>query len=212
MSQPMSDAQAKSAVVANQSIEVARRYADALVEAAAREGQVDPLLDEFAEIERDVLQKFPDFAAILASARVPAVEKDRMLLAVFDGRASSLAVRFLRVLNRHGRLDVLGPILREARANADRRAGRVRVRVKTAVPFQPDQLAALKDRLATFLSATPILNVSTDPRLIGGLMIEIGDHRYDASIKNRLEQIRKRLIEGKTHEIQSRRDQFSHSA
>jgi F-type H+-transporting ATPase subunit delta len=54
--------------------------------------------------------------------------------------------------------------------------------------------------------------VSTDPDLIGGLVVQVGDHRYDASVKNRLAQLRQRLIEGKMHEIQSRRDQFSYSA
>ncbi len=70
----------------------------------------------------------------------------------------------------------------------------------------------LRDRLAALTGATPILLVSTDPDLIGGLVVQVGDHRYDASVKNRLAQLRQRLIEGKTHEIQSRRDQFSYSA
>ena len=51
-----------------------------------------------------------------------------------------------------------------------------------------------------------------DPALIGGLVVQVGDDVYDASVRNRLAQLRQRLIEGKTHEIQSRRDQFSHSA
>ena len=60
--------------------------------------------------------------------------------------------------------------------------------------------------------ATPIFQVSTDPDLIGGLVVQVGDQRYDSSVKSRLAQLRQRLIEGKTHEIQSRRDQFSHPA
>ena len=69
----------------------------------------------------------------------------------------------------------------------------------------------LRDRLAALTGATPILLVSTDPDLIGGLVVQVGDHRYDASVKSRLAQLRQRLIEGKMHEIQSRRDQFSYS-
>ena len=48
--------------------------------------------------------------------------------------------------------------------------------------------------------------------LIGGLIVQIGDDVYDASVRSRLQQLRNRLIEGRTHEIQSRRDQFSYSA
>jgi F-type H+-transporting ATPase subunit delta len=198
-------------VVPDVNLEVARRYADALIGAAEHEGGVEPALAEFAEIESDLLERFPPFAAILASARVPTKEKDRMLVEILDRRASSLSLKFLRVLNRHGRLNLLGVILREARSIWDRRQGRVLVRVRTAVPLAADQLETLKSRLARLLAATPILEIATDSKLIGGLVIEVGDNRFDASVKSRLEQLRQRLLEGKTHEIQSRRDQFSHT-
>jgi F-type H+-transporting ATPase subunit delta len=191
--------------------EIARRYAEALINAAQQEGVVEPVLDEFSEIERDVLQTYPRFAEILASARVSSAEKDRILLDLFNHRASSLVLRFLRVLNRHERLGLLHTVIGEARAVWDQRNHRIPVRVHSAVPLDEDQLNSLRDRLARLIAATPILNVSTDPSLIGGLVVQIGDLRYDASVKSRLFQLRQRLIEGKTHEIQSRRDQFSHS-
>jgi F-type H+-transporting ATPase subunit delta len=196
----------------DEDIAIARRYAEALVDAAQKEGPVDSMLDELNEVQDDVLRPFPRFAEVLASARVPRAEKDRMLLEVFDGRASSLVLRFLRVLNRHDRLGLLAAIRREARSIWDRRNRRIPVRVRSAVPLDDGQLQALRDRLAGLIDGTPILNVSTDPSLIGGLVVQVGDHLYDASVKSRLAQLRHRLIEGKTHEIQSRRDQFSYSA
>ncbi len=211
MSRSSAAAAAQERVVPDLNLEVARRYADALIGSAEKEGGVEPILAEFAEIERDVLEKFPRFAAILESPRVAAKEKDRMLVEILDQRASGLSVRFLRVLNRHGRLDLLGTILREAKSIWDRRQGRVLVRVRSAVALAPDQLESLQNRLAKLLAATPVVKVFTDPGLIGGLVIEVGDQRYDASVKSRLQQIRQRLLEGKTHEIQSRRDQFSYS-
>jgi F-type H+-transporting ATPase subunit delta len=211
MSPAKAEVKVHDAVIPDENLEVARRYADALVGAAEHEAGAEPVLAEFAELQSDLLERFPAFAAILASARVPVKEKDRMLVEILEGRASSLVLRFLRVLNRHGRLDLLGVILREARSIWDRRQGRVLVRVRSAVPLEVDQVESLRNRLARLLAATPILKVSTDPRLIGGMVIEVGDHRYDASVKSRLEQIRYRLLEGKTHEIQSRRDQFSHT-
>jgi F-type H+-transporting ATPase subunit delta len=192
--------------------EIARRYAEALINAAQQEGVVEPVLEEFSEIERDVLEAYPRFAEILASARVSSAEKDRILLDLFNNRASSLGLRFLRVLNRHERLGLLRVVIREARALWDQRNHRIPVRVHSAIPLDEDQLISLRDRLARLTAATPILNVSTDPSLIGGLVVQIGDLRYDASVKSRLLQLRQRLIEGKTHEIQSRRDQFSHPA
>jgi F-type H+-transporting ATPase subunit delta len=196
----------------DESIAVARRYAEAFVDAAEKEGGAGPALEELVEIEEDVLKPYPRFAEILGSSRVPTAEKDRILLQLFDGRASSLVLRFLRVLNRHGRLDLMRVVQREAQSIWDRRNRRIPVKVRSAVPLDEGQLQSLRDRLARLVAGTPILNVSTDPTLIGGLVVQVGDTLYDASVKSRLAQLRHRLIEGKTHEIQSRRDQFSYPA
>jgi F-type H+-transporting ATPase subunit delta len=196
----------------DEAIAIARRYAEAFVDAAEKEGGAGPALDEIDEIEADVLKPYPRFAEILGSSRVPTAEKDRILLEIFDGRASSLVLRFLRVLNRHGRLDLLRAVQQEARSIWDRRNRRIPVKVRSAVPLDEWQLQSLSDRLARLVAGTPILNVSTDPALIGGLVVQVGDTLYDASVKSRLAQLRHRLIEGKTHEIQSRRDQFSYPA
>jgi len=212
MSDVKSAAPADESVPPDETIALARRYAEALVDAAQKEGGAEAGLDELAEVQDDVLRPFPRFAAVLASARVQPAQKDRMLREVLEGRASSLVLRFLRVLNRHGRLDILGAVLREARILWDQRNRRIPVQVRSAVPLDESQLRALQDRLTRLVDGTPIVNASTDPGLIGGLVVQIGDHLYDASVKNRLAQLRHRLIEGKTHEIQSRRDQFSHPA
>ena len=47
--------------------ELAHRYAEALIGAAEKEGAVEPVLEELAEIENDVLKAFPRFAQLLAS-------------------------------------------------------------------------------------------------------------------------------------------------
>jgi F-type H+-transporting ATPase subunit delta len=210
----MTEASAAGSVaprVSDETTELARRYAEALIGAAEKEGGVEPLLKELTEIEEDLLKAFPRFADLLASPRVSTAHKDQVVTNVFGTGASNLVVRFLRVLNRHERLGMLAVVAREARAIWDRRNQRVPVHVRTAVPLDEKQLETLRDRLAAFTGAAPILLVSTDPDLIGGLVVQVGDHRYDASVKNRLAQLRQRLIEGKMHEIQSRRDQFSYS-
>jgi F-type H+-transporting ATPase subunit delta len=149
---------------------------------------------------------------VLASPRVSSAEKDRIIVDLLEGRASSLLVRFLRVLNRHERFGYLSAVARTARAIWDKRHGRIPVQVRSAVPLDEGQLQSLRAGLARMTGATPILDVSIDPTLLAGLVVQVGDIRYDASAKSRLAQLRQRLIEGKTHEIQSRRDQFSHSA
>jgi F-type H+-transporting ATPase subunit delta len=206
----MSDA--GQAVISDDTVQLARRYARALVDAGEGSSGAEALLEELGEIEAEVFKPYPRFEALLASTRVSVGEKDRILVELLSGKATDLSVRFLRVVNRHGRLGIFSIILREARLLWDRRNRRVPVRVRSAVPLSESQLQSLTERLATLVAGTPILQVSTDPGIIGGLVVQVGDQLYDASVKSRLAQLRHRLIEGKIHEIQSRRDQFSHSA
>ncbi len=189
-----------------------RQYADALIGAAEKENAVEAALADLEAVRDEILVPNPKLADVLGSFRVPAAEKDRILTELLDGRIADVALRFARVLNRHGRLGLLAPISDEARRLWDERHRRIPVLVRTAAPLDEGQTEELKRRLAAMTAATPMLEVSTDPSLLGGLIVQIGDQVYDASVRNRLEQVRKRLIEGKTHEIQKRRDQFSHSA
>jgi len=193
-------------------IGLVRQYADAFLNAATNEGAAEVALDDFDAIDREVLEEHPKFAQVLASAQVPAAEKDRILQQVFGDRVSSVVLRFLRVLNRHGRLGLASAVAREARKIWDRRHKRIPVLVRSAVPLDQGQQDALRDQVAGMISATPLLQLTVDPSLVGGLVVQVGDQVFDASVQNRLEKLRQRLIEGKTHEIQSRRDQFSYPA
>lgn len=190
---------------------LARTYGEALVNAAEKTGIAGEILDELDAIGDFVTTKFPTFAQMMSSPVRTLADKDRIIAKAFDGRVHPTSVHFLRVLNRHGRLDLLGPILRRGREIWDRRQNRRPVLIRSAAALSDAQRDALRNRLAGALGATPILHTEIDPSLLGGLVIQVGDDVYDASIRNRLEQLRKRLIEGKTHEIQSRRDHFSHS-
>ncbi len=191
--------------------ERSRPYAVALVAAARGQGDVQVVVDELGEIVGDVLERFPRFAEILGSSEISITEKDRILVDAFQGKASDLVMRFLRVLNRHGRLELLAGVARESKILWDRECRRVPVSVRSASPLSDEQVARLRDRLLQTTGLEPMLQISIHPELLGGLVIQLGDQRYDASLKNRLETLRQRLIQGKTHEIQSRRDQFSHS-
>jgi F-type H+-transporting ATPase subunit delta len=193
-------------------IGLVRQYAEAFLNAATNEGKAEAALDDLDAIQLEVLKEHPKFAQLLASSQVPAAEKDRILDQIFAGRVSDVVLRFLRVLNRHGRLSLASAVAREGRQIWDRRHKRIPVRVISAVTLDEGQQNALRERVAGMIAATPILEMISDPSLVGGLIVQVGDQVFDASVQNRLEKLRQRLIEGKTHEIQSRRDQFSDPA
>jgi F-type H+-transporting ATPase subunit delta len=194
-------------VLEDESPEVTRSYAEALINAAAADGQVDAVLDELDAILADVFSPSPSFAALLSSPSIRPEKKDQILTEAFEGRTHPMVVRFLRVLNRHGRLGLLAPIVRRARATWDQRQNRQPVTVRSAVPLDDAEQDALRHKLGRLLGgATPVLRLEVDPALIGGLIVQVGDDVYDASIRNRLAQLRDRLAQGWTRDIQGRQD------
>ena len=125
--------------------------------------------------------------------------------------ASPTLANFLRVLARHGRLDLLPLILGEAHVAREKQQGKRRVTVITAVPLTDAQAHDLRGRLDAAVSFTPVVIPEVDPAILGGLVIRVGDTVYDSSLQARLRQLRGRLKSQATHEIQSRRDRFRDS-
>lgn len=179
---------------------LARTYAEALVNVAAKTGEVEAVVSELEEIEDDVLKAHPKIASILASPSVAAPDKDRILTDAFEGRALPTVVRFLKVLNNHGRLGLIAPIAHEARALWDRKQNRRPVGVTSAVNLDDVQKANLEAKVAAMIGATPVLRYAVDPSLIGGLVIQVGDDVYDASIRTKLRRLRQSLIQGKARD------------
>jgi F-type H+-transporting ATPase subunit delta len=189
-----------------QSRGLSRTYAEALLGAAEKAGAVEPLLEEVEDLVRDVWKARPELRQIMGSPSVPAQDKDRILTEVFEGRAQPTVVQFLRVLNRHGRFDILESVARQARSIWERRQNRRPVLVRSAVPLDEGQLQALRDRLVQVMKLTPILRTEVDPSLIGGLVVQVGDFVYDATVRNRfLGQLRHRLVEERIHEFRAQR-------
>ncbi len=183
-------------------------YAKGLVGAAEAAGQLSAVLDELDAVVRGVITPNPKFEAILASPLVSHEEKVQLLDRVLGGRVSPLLLSFLKVVSRHGRLDCLRAIHRRAHAQYDQMRGRVPVRLTTAAPLSSDLTGQVATILREVLGGEPVVTQTTDPDLIGGAVVRIGDTVYDGSIASQLQSVRRQISERSAHEIQSRRNRF----
>jgi F-type H+-transporting ATPase subunit delta len=191
-------------------LRIAHVYAEALLNAAAKRGQADAILEELDSLVRDVFQADPHVESFLATPAVPQHAKQALIDKVFGARADELFTNFLNVLNAHGRLELLRPIRAAYRELLDQRARRVRVRVGSAVPLQEDQRRRLEQELREVFHVEPVLEERVDPDLLGGLTVKIGDWQYDASLRTQILNIRNQVLARSSHEIQRRRDHFGH--
>jgi F-type H+-transporting ATPase subunit delta len=191
---------------------IAQVYAKGLLGATEKAGQTAAVIEEFDGLMAEVFDRFARFEVLLASVLVSPEEKSTVIDRVLTGRVSTLLLNFLKVVAAHGRLDCLRAIHSQVHTLDDVMRNRIRVRFTTAAPLSPVSAAEITEQLRALLSGEPVLEQATDPSLIGGAVLRIGDTVYDGSVANQLHNLRQEIIARSAHEIQSRRDRFRNSA
>jgi F-type H+-transporting ATPase subunit delta len=208
----MSDKPGKKSTAVNVGAQqVAAVYAKALLGAAETTGQTETVVAELDALVHEVLDSAPKLEAVFASALISAEEKIQSLDRMFANRLSKLMLDFLKVLARHGRLEILRAIQEQLSELYDELRGRLRVQVHTATPLPDGQSGSLVEALSRLLGSKPEVEPQVDPALIGGVVLRVGDTVYDGSVARQLSQAREQMITRSVHEIQSRRDRFRHS-
>jgi F-type H+-transporting ATPase subunit delta len=187
--------------------EISHSYAIALLNVAESSDETELLLDELDEFVTDIYQHQRVFAALLSEGISDQQRRDQLLVSTFGGRAHPTLLKFLRVLNRRDRLGLVPLIARTARAMWHRQNNRIPVTIRSAVPLDADQRALLQERLVALAGGgTPMITEEVEPDLIGGLVVQIGDQLYDASIRNRLRRMHEVLLRSRAGELRSRLD------
>lgn len=187
--------------------QVARTYAVSLLDAAGPEA--DAVLEEYGAFISEVLPKTPDLAKLLLSQSLGVDDTIVLFDKTIAPYTSPLFANFLRVLTRHRRLNVFRLIYDLATREAEKRAGKQRFQIRSATPLAQDAVAELTAKLKAATKTEPILEMTVDPALLGGLVVRIGDTVYDSSLRTRLKQMSGLLHERYINEIQRGRDRFS---
>jgi F-type H+-transporting ATPase subunit delta len=180
-------------------VHVAHVYADALLDAAGKENKADDVLEELREFIDLVVSPNPELEKFFANKTISKEKKAELLNKVLPGRVSGLLSNFLLVLNEHERLGLLRPILNAYIELNNKRARRVVVQVRSAVPLLDHQRERLVSELRKAFRQEPMLEAQVDPDLLGGLIVRVGDWLYDASVKSRLETLQNQLNERSLH-------------
>ena len=184
-------------------------YAEALLNAAEQAGIVPQVLEEIDSLIDDVFKDDPRLEGLFAGAAVGRKARKEAIQNAFAGRACDPVYKFLLVLNDHDRLDLMRPVRRALHDLHHERARRLHVLVYSAVPLAEEFKTRVEGVVRERFQLEPILETYVDPALLGGLKIRIGDNVYDATIRTKIDNLRKQLIASSSHEIQSRRDRFS---
>lgn len=179
---------------------VARTYADALLDLAEGAEGGAAWLEMLSEAA-GLYESSPPFKAFLDTPRVSEKDKVVVLREAFAGRYPENFVRFLTLVVRKRRQAMLPEIDEAARDLLNERTGRIHASV--TLTAEPDE--AFRREIARELSRVLDREVDadfrTDPRLIGGMVVRAGDRVLDGSVRRRLQNLRRRLLETHTQPV-----------
>ncbi len=176
-----------------QQLHVADVYARALFDLARAAGETNEVraqLEALAQSESNA-----DFALFMQSDALPTEKRAAGLERMFRGRLNDSVLNTLLVMSQHGRHGLIGALRRAYELCQERNAGEVEVTVTSAVALADAQKQTVAQAAGEISGRKPLIDFVVDADLLGGLVMQIGDTRYDNSVRRHLHEARQRLGE-----------------
>lgn len=174
---------------------LSRVYAVSLFDLADKEGgrtrqeQIASEIEDLVELTREM----PELSEFFASRILGTAEREGALKKMFSGRLSTLMLHFLLVVNRKERLNQFLPIAAAFDELIQEKFGRIEVDVYTKHELSRDQVNDIQSKLAQALGRDPVVHAYTDPSMLGGMRLQVGDKLIDASVSTMLRKMREQL-------------------
>jgi len=179
--------------------EVAKVYARSMYELARELGGDAGIASMGAELREvaEMARADRKFAEFLRSPIVDPARRGESLRRMFAGKVTDTLLNFMLVLNRKGRLAALEGIAEAFDSMEQEAFGRVEVDVFTASgSVDGPARDALAADLRRSLGKEPVMHFHSDPAMIGGLKLRIGDRLIDGSVAAQLRRMRGALLDG----------------
>jgi ATP synthase F1 delta subunit len=171
--------------------EIAQVYSRSLFEVAKEQRKLDELREQLNEFA-DALGETRDLQVFLFSPYFSTAEKKEGLHKVIDG-ADPAFVNFLELLIEKHRMPVLFRIRRQFEDLWQEENRLLPVQVTSAFKLDEDTIEQIKKRIADQTDRKIELTTEVNPEILGGIVLRVGNSILDASIRNRLEQVRRQL-------------------
>jgi F-type H+-transporting ATPase subunit delta len=172
---------------------IARNYAEALLELARRANDLrgwGTLVHSIA----DAMQRDQTLRAFLETPRVDVATKNAVLRKALVDRAPAKFVRFIESVVSHRRQMLIPEIAQEYSDLVDLAENRMHASVTVAREVDEATRQVIADRLSKVFEKTVIPHVTVDERIIGGLVVRVGDTVMDGSVRRKLGILKARML------------------
>jgi F-type H+-transporting ATPase subunit delta len=168
---------------------LAERYAAALFSLAEERRALDEVADDLRQL-RAMLAESRELMRLIRSPVLSRQEQARAIAALAgEARLSPLVRDFLGVVANNRRLFAVPAMIEAYLAELAQRRGEVTAAVTAAQPLSDAQLEALSEQLRRTVGRRVIIDARVDPRLIGGMIVQVGSRMIDGSVENKLRRL-----------------------
>ncbi len=168
-----------------------RMYARALFQASQEAGRLEAVSTDLAALAT-TLDDVPELRAFLRNPQIEPAGKAEVLGQITAG-ADELVRNFVRLVAEKGRGGELADMNTELEALVARAQNRLTVELTTSYELSDDEARAIVEMIEKASGRKIEATRSVDPSLIGGIVLQIGSHRADGSVRGRLERLRHEL-------------------
>jgi F-type H+-transporting ATPase subunit delta len=139
------------------------------------------------------VEQTPELAKVLRNPQLESSAKAR-ILADLAGDDEPLLKNFLLLVAEKGRAGEIVDIAREFERLMAREERRLTVELTTARELSDEEASAIVAQIEKAAGRKVEATRSVDPDLVGGIVLQAGEYRVDASVRGRLERLRQDLI------------------
>ena len=172
---------------------IARNYAEALLELAKRAKDLrgwGTLIQSIA----DAMGRDQTLRAFLETPRIDAATKNGVLRKALADRAPSTFVRFVESVVNHRRQMLIPEIGQEYMDLVDAAENRMHAKVTVAREVDDKTRQLIAERLSKVFNKTVVPHMTVDQRILGGLVVRVGDTVMDGSVRRKLGTLRSRML------------------
>ena len=169
-----------------------RMYARSLFQAAQGQGKVDLVHQELGDFAA-AIANVPELRSVLQNPELDPQAKASVLDEIL-GDADELVHNFILLVAEKGRATEIEEIYREFDALVAAEQGRLNVELTTAFELSDEEADSILKKIEAASGRSVEATRRVDPGLIGGIVLQAGSLRVDASVRGRLTRLRQELV------------------
>ena len=169
---------------------VALRYAKSLIDLATEQNALEEVNKDM-DLFVHTIKANPQLNAVLANPIIYHDKKKNILENIFDGKVNKITISFFKLMVDKSRAEILYPAAVEFINQYDVKKNITKATVVSATELSETNKKTIIAEIEASTKGKVKLTTKTDPSLIGGFVLTVGDKQVDTSISSSLAKLKK---------------------